>query len=147
MSNFWQKTSMAHQNPDSHMSRCAAPGRTEQPVVLKAKGSSGQQRRNKYGAEKTEVDGRVFASKREAERYQELKILEQAGEIKDLICQWRYRLEVNGTLICHYIADFVYVDLRTKKSICEDVKGVKTPLYKLKKKLMFAVYGISIKET
>lgn len=101
---------------------------------------------NKYHAQKTEVDGRIFASKREAARYQDLKLLERAGEIRDLVCQWRYALVVDGVHICHYVADFVYTE-KDGKNVVEDCKGVRTPLYKLKAKLMFAIYKIKILET
>jgi hypothetical protein len=101
---------------------------------------------SKYRNVKT--DG--FASKREAARYQELLLLEKAGEIKRLDTQVKYPLVVNGQLICTYIADFVYKDLAVP-SFCEDVvedcKGFRTPTYKLKKKLMEAIHHIVIKET
>lgn len=87
-----------------------------------------------------------FASKREARRFDELKLLERAGEISELSCQPGFRLEVNGDLICKYIADFSYRD-KQGMPITEDVKGVKTPAYVIKRKLMKAIYGIIIKET
>lgn len=54
------------------------------------------QRRSKYGNRKTEIDGFVFDSKRETERYQQLKLLEAAGEIVDLRMQVKYHCAVNG---------------------------------------------------
>jgi len=87
-----------------------------------------------------------FASKKEAARYQELKLLEKAGEISDLRTHPVFRLEINGVLICKYEADFSYRDWQGLP-ITEDVKGVRTPIYKLKKKLMRAIYGIEILET
>lgn len=110
---------------------------------------------SKYGAKKTEVDGFIFDSKREAERYSELKIREKAGEIFDLELQPRFECVVNGKLICTYIADFRYKErFHSKKdgegitfqTLVEDVKGMKTPVYKLKKKLVEALYAIEIKE-
>ena len=98
----------------------------------------------KYNAIRTEVDGIVFASKAEAKRYSQLKLLERAGEIKNLELQPSYDLEVNGVLICRYVADFRYMVRGGQK--VEDVKGVKTPVYKLKKKLMKAIYNINIRE-
>ena len=89
---------------------------------------------------------RGFASKREAQRFDDLRLLEMAGEITDLKVQPGFRLEVNGDLICTYKADFSYRD-RQGLSITEDVKGVKTPAYRLKAKLMKAIYGIEIFET
>jgi hypothetical protein len=103
------------------------------------------ERRGKYNAKRTEVDGRVFASKAEALRYSTLAILETAGEIKDLACQVPFPVFVNGKLICHYYADFTYHENRVY--IVEDVKGVKTAIYRLKKKLVEALYNITITET
>lgn len=110
---------------------------------------------SKYGAKKTEVDGFVFDSKREAERYSELKIREKAGEILELELQPRFECRVNGKLVCTYIADFRYKErFHSKKdgegitfpSVVEDVKGVRTPVYRIKRKLVEALYDIEIKE-
>jgi hypothetical protein len=106
---------------------------------------------SKYHAQKTVVDGITFASKKEARRYGELKLLERAGEIADLQLQPRFELVVKGHKICTYVGDFMYSNWRnagTDKFIAtiEDVKGVKTPVYQLKKKLMKACYGIEIQE-
>lgn len=104
---------------------------------------------SKYRAVRTVVDGITFASKKEAARYKELKLLEKAGKIKDLVLQFSYPLEINGTLICRYRADFIYLTPATfgHSRVVEDCKGFKTPIYKLKKKLMKAIYGIDILET
>lgn len=105
---------------------------------------------SKYGAIKTEVDGLVFASKAEARRYGELRLLERAGKIAGLELQPRYRLVVNGVLIGTYVGDFRYEEDTAEPfdpEVVEDVKGVKTPVYRLKKKLMKAIYGIEIRET
>jgi len=101
--------------------------------------------KNKYRAVKTEVDGIVFDSKREAARYMELMLLQRAGEISHLELQPVYECVVNGKKICTYRADFRYF---TKLgNIVEDVKGVKTPIYRLKKKLVEALYaGVTILE-
>lgn len=101
----------------------------------------------KYRNKKTSVDGIRFDSKREANRYIELKMLERAGVIKGLKRQVPYVL-INksryGRAI-KYVADFVY--LENGQLVVEDVKGVRTPVYKLKKRLIAEVYGIEIKET
>ena len=102
-------------------------------------------RRHKYGAVRTVVDNITFASKAEARRYQELKILQQSGFISGLTLQPTYALRVNGLVVCTYKADFAYVE--AKKSIVEDVKGYKTPVYRLKKKLFEAIYRVKILET
>ena len=104
----------------------------------------------KYGAVRTEVDGITFASKREAKRYSELKLLERAGEITLLELQPRYPLKVDGKLICTYVADFSYrsIDPKTAlhSNVVEDVKGVRTPVFKLKAKLFEAINGFAITE-
>lgn len=103
--------------------------------------------RHKYGAKATTVDGIRFASKFESERYGYLKSLERAGVIRSLQLQPRYKLAVNGVLICTYVADFSYEREGTDGSwisIVEDAKGVETTDFKLKKKLMQAVLGIEI---
>ena len=100
----------------------------------------------KYGAIRTEVDGIVFASKKEARRYRELSLLQKAGLISNLGLQPKYRLLVKDELICTYIGDFIYLS-SGGGIVVEDVKGFKTPVYRLKKKLMKAIYGIEIKET
>ena len=101
---------------------------------------------NKYGAIKTTVDGIKFDSKREAARYCELKLMEKAGIIDSLYLQPRYDIVVNGQKICFYKADFKYFDSELKKWIIEDVKGMKTPVYNLKKKLVKACHNIDIAE-
>ena len=98
----------------------------------------------KYKAIKTEVDGIMFASKKEAMRYKELKFLRSEYRISDLILQPKFPVEVCGKKICTYVADFLYYE--NGKKIIEDVKGVKTPVYRLKKKLVEAIYNITIKE-
>lgn len=100
--------------------------------------------RSKYGNRKTEVDGFVFDSKREAERYSELKLLEKAGVIQSLTLQPKFEVKVNGKHICNYFADFEYME--NGKLIREDVKGVRTDVFILKKKLVEALYDITIVE-
>ena len=100
---------------------------------------------NKYRAVKTIVDGITFDSKAEARRYGNLKILERAGTIDSLELQPRYDLVVNGSKCGFYKADFRYNE--DGRQVVEDVKGMKTPVYNLKKKLIKAIYGIEIYET
>jgi hypothetical protein len=104
-------------------------------------------RANKYGAVKTTVDNIVFDSKAEAKRYQDLKLLQRAGEISELCAdksKLRFPLVVEGQRVGFYVGDFSYVEKGVR--IIEDVKGFKTPVYQLKKKLMQAIHGISIRE-
>lgn len=100
--------------------------------------------RAKYLNKKTVVDGIKFDSQREATRYSVLKIMQVAGIISDLRLQVPYTITINGLKVCKYVADFVYID--NGREVVEDVKGMKTPTYNLKKKLMKAVHGIEIQE-
>lgn len=109
--------------------------------------------RSKYHAVKTVVDGITFDSRCEADRYLVLKSMEEDGAIEDLRRQVRYELipafDVDGRHyrpVC-YVADFVYVDKETGKEVVEDVKGMRTDVYRLKSKLFAYRYGVSIKET
>ena len=101
--------------------------------------------RNKYNARKTMIDGIVFDSKAEAERYLFLKSEEQAGNISNLCCHPRYVLQpsfkVDGKTIraITYTADFSYTSLKGIP-IVEDVKGVKTAVYNLKKRMFLYQY-------
>ena len=103
--------------------------------------------KSKYRAKRTEVDGIMFASGKEARRYVELKALERAGEIVNLELQPSFEIVINEVKICTYKADFKYVKLGALTEVVEDVKGFLTPVYRLKKKLMKAWHGIEIKET
>lgn len=111
--------------------------------------------RSKYGAKRTTVDGITFASKAEARHYAELKLREKAGEIKDLELQPKFPLMVprrghggpwDREVVGHYIADFRYREGPTGVLRVVDVKGMKTPVYRLKKKMVEAIYGITITE-
>lgn len=111
---------------------------------------------NKYGARKVQApNGQLFDSKKEYQRYFELKILERAGRITGLERQVKYVLiptqrDKCGKVIekeCSYYADFVYFDCALCEKVVEDVKGVRTDAYKIKKKLLLYVHGIRIKET
>ena len=98
----------------------------------------------KYRNEPTEVDGHRFASLAEARRYMDLKRLQDAGEISQLRLQPRYPIVINGIPVCVYVADFSYIG--STGIVVEDVKGVRTAVYRLKNKLMRAVHGIDITE-
>ena len=103
-------------------------------------------RRNKYNAKKNKIDGHLFDSKREAERYCELKLLEKAKEIRNLVLQPRFLIQDkfkdkqgNTHRKIEYVADFLYID-KDDKVIVEDVKGVLTDVYKIKKKMFLKIY-------
>ena len=103
----------------------------------------------KYRAKRTEIDGVSFASKKEAKRYVELRALQSAGEIERLELQPKFDISIGGRHICNYIADFKYTKLTPNGSaiVVEDVKGYKTSVYRLKKKLVEACYvGLVITE-
>lgn len=106
---------------------------------------------NKYHAKKTVVDGMTFDSRREADRYLVLKSMEEDGDIEDLRRQVRYELipafDVDGKHYrpVFYVADFVYME--DGKEVVEDVKGMKTDVYRLKSKLFARRYGRCVKET
>ena len=111
----------------------------------------GEPRRRKYGNQPVEVDGIRFDSKREAARWGILRLMEQAGEIRDLQRQVRFPLEVNGVKVTTYVADFTYRDpklpLERGSFVVEDAKGCRTREYLLKRKLMKAIHGVEVKET
>ena len=105
----------------------------------------------KYHNKKTEVDGIVFDSKREAERYKELKLMEKAGVISGLTRQQAFTLipaqRIGGKVVERsvvYVADFCYY--QDGEYVVEDSKGYKTPEYKIKRKLMLYTQGIRIRE-
>ena len=111
----------------------------------------------KFGNRKTVVDGETFDSRKEARRYAELKLLERAGEVRNIERQVPFvlvpaQLDERGKVIEHparYIADFVYND-RAGRLIVEDVKGYKQgaayAVFVLKRKLMLKVHGIRVTE-
>jgi hypothetical protein len=107
--------------------------------------------RSKYGAKPWVVDHLRFASKAEGTRYQELRLLEHAGQIRDLELQPAYPIRVRtpagrDVAVLVYVADFRYRAGPQGILTVEDVKGVRTPVYRLKKKLVEAQYGITITE-
>lgn len=122
--------------------------------------------RSKYKAQKTTIDGITFDSKKEAQRYCELKLLEKAGAIQNLQRQVPFEIIPPYTevierygkkgqrlkdqikaieKVCYYKADFTYYE--NGKLVVEDTKGFKTEAYIMKRKLMLHKFGIRIKET
>ena len=120
--------------------------------------------RNKYHNKKITIEGQTFDSKKEARRFQDLRLLERSGAISNLQMQVKYILipaqrepdtvgvrggKKKGKLLereVAYIADFVYIDTEKGETVVEDTKGVKTPEYIIKRKLMLYIHGIRIKE-
>jgi hypothetical protein len=117
-----------------------------------------KRRQNKYGAQKFLVDGIAFDSVREADRYQELKLLMAAGLISNLEIHPGFPLQVVELFregppwtidtIGMYHADFKYLDLHAGMWVVEDVKSkaTKTEAYKLRKRIVESVHGIAIRE-
>jgi len=117
----------------------------------------------KYKAVRTVVDGITFDSKRESKRYMELKRMQDEGLISDLELQKKFLLipeirlpdstgprggKIKGRQLerpVYYVADFVYQ--QDGKQVVEDCKGMRTDVYKIKRRLMQEKYNITIKET
>lgn len=106
-------------------------------------------KKNKYYAEKSGG----YASRKEHRRANELKLMQRAGIISDLREQVAYEIiptqrDTSGKIIeraCSYIADFVYID-KEGNLIVEDTKGMRTDVYRIKRKLMLHIHGIKILE-
>ena len=129
-----------------------------------------RRRGSKYNNSKVSVDGQTFASRKEANRYYQLKLLEKNGEIKNLENQVKFVLipaqrepdtkgarggVKPGKIIereLSYIADFVYTDVSTGQMVVEDVKGYRATdaaayrVFVIKRKLMLYMLGIKVKE-
>jgi hypothetical protein len=113
----------------------------------KSESTGKRKRRSKYNATKTDVDGIMFDSEKEANRYRELKFLLKAGVIGLLELQVEFELNEGGTHSLKYLADFVYRRADTGERIVEDCKGFRTKEYRKKKRLMRQVHNIEIFET
>lgn len=118
--------------------------------------------RSKYHAKQVKANGMTFDSRKEYLRWKELSLLERAGKVSDLRRQVKFVLVPaqyepdtigprggvrHGKLLereTAYIADFVYV--QNGERIVEDVKGVKTDAYIIKRKLMLWLHGVRIRE-
>jgi hypothetical protein len=97
--------------------------------------------RHKFNAIRLEYDGIKFASKKECNRYKQLKQLQTSGEIAFFLRQVPFHLKGNVKYVC----DFVVFWSNGSVTI-EDVKGVRTPVYITKKKIVEATYPIKITE-
>lgn len=128
--------------PSNHMSMAEYREIQGQSKVKAAKRGG---RNGKFNAIPVTTQEGRFDSTAEYERYLVLKLLERAGEITELTRQIPYSLDAGGIHISNYVADFVY---KIKgATIVEDVKGVRTPEYRLKRRLMKEILGIEILET
>lgn len=117
---------------------------TERMTAAEARAAIKPAKANKFKAKRTLVDGICFDSKAEAAYFSSLRLRERAGEVSDVELQRPYALTVGGMLITTYRADFVFWDHQLKRRRVIDVKGVETPVFKLKRKLMRACHQIEI---
>ena len=104
--------------------------------------------RRKYGNQPCWVGDERFDSGVEAERWMELRLMERAGLIGGLVRQPEFPITVNGTKVCSYFADFEYTDGHGRR-VVEDVKSpatAKNALYRLKRKLVEALHGVTVTE-
>lgn len=129
---------------DLKKSACA---RINQKVIEELENPKKSRKKSKYGNSQTEVDGIIFDSKKEADRYRDLSFLLKRGIIGLLRLQVPYELNEGGSHSLKYIADFVYIIAETGQEIVEDTKGHRTKDYIRKRRLMKKVHGIIIKET
>lgn len=113
-------------------------------------------RRNKFNAKKTELNGIIFDSQKEARRYSQLLLLERAKEIKDIELQPRFELIINDKPVkirskgfpngrkCSYKADFRYYDNKTQQVVVEEVKGFDDTASRLRRAVVECIYDIKI---
>lgn len=95
------------------------------------------------------ADGILFASKKEMLRYLDLRLLERAGDIHDLVLQPAFKTYIQGALFCTYTADFSYWINNKQVQIVEDVKSTgtaKDAAYRLRKKAAELTYGFRVTE-
>ena len=100
--------------------------------------------KNKYRAQPVVTDEGRFASKKEYADWCALKLREKAGLITHLQRQVKFPLTINAQLVTTFIADAVFFE--NGKRVVVDSKGVQTPVYRLKKKLMRALLNIEVHE-
>jgi hypothetical protein len=143
-------------NPSSKSAKSVVtPETPASPPTTRKRGTAGRAgkagtRRGKYNAAGERVDGIFFHSKAESVRYLQLKAMQEQGEIDSLILQPSYECVVKNHKITTYRSDFKYcvIDDRgqTIKTVVEDVKGMVTDIYKIKKKLVEACFDVKIIE-
>lgn len=103
--------------------------------------------KNKFNAKSKVIDGHKFPSLKEAKRYKELKLLEKAGNIKNLELQPKFEIipkqKYRGKTLrkAEYTPDFKYYDVDNNEWVIEEVKGMPTVDYVLRKKLFILKYG------
>ncbi len=103
-------------------------------------------RGSKYRNIRVKTSDGTFDSKGEMRRWLWLRELERRGELRDLRRQIKYSIDINGHHICDYVADFVFICCQSGLEVVEDFKGhIITGEFKLKKKMLRALYGIDVK--
>ena len=100
---------------------------------------------SKFNNERVVTEDGAFDSKKEHRRWCELKLLQLAGEIRNLRHHTKFKFEHNGVLIGTYEADFDY--FRGNEYVVEDSKGFETDVFRLKAKMMRAFFGIDVRLT
>lgn len=100
--------------------------------------------RTKYNSTKVKIDGYTLDSKAEAKRYSELCLLRKVRAIDQFEIHPKFPIVINGVNVCTVVLDFQYWDESLRTTVYEDVKGVDTPMSRLKRKLVKAVYGIDV---
>ena len=110
---------------------------------IDATGGAIEPKTNKYNNRVIFIDGIRFPSQLEGNRYLQLKMMVKGKMVKSFDRQVVYKLDINGVHICKYIADFV-ITWEDGTLTVEDTKGVETPDFKIKKKLMLAILGIEV---
>lgn len=108
--------------------------------------SLGSSQKNKYNARRTRQGDYIYASGKEARSGRDIDLLESSGEIADVKRQVWIEVFIDGEAVCRYRADFVYRVVSTNRIVILDPKGKRTPLYRLKKKIIEALSTLKIEE-
>jgi len=111
-------------------------------LKLQAPAKPVTKRRSKFGNVPVTLHGHRFASQAEGRYYLRLREREARGEIRELVCQPKYPMVIGGICIGHYIADFEYY--QKGERVVVDVKGISTPVFRLKKRIIEALYDFKI---
>jgi hypothetical protein len=121
-------------------------------VVKNGKLVSNKSKSPKYRNEKVLVDDYLFDSIKEANFYSKLKLLKKSNNIRDFEKQFKFEIVINDIHVANYFLDFKIIHNDGKVEYI-DIKGqdkktgkfITTDVFQLKKKLVEAIYGITIK--
>ena len=134
------------------MTAIMTPAQAKKLFAQKGTTKETKPKKSKYKNIRVQYNGKWFDSKKEMHRYQHLELLERAGKIKNLCCQVVYDLlpitRIGGQTQrkTTYTADFVYWDIEKDCEVIEDAKGMRTDVYKIKRKLMWEILGKEVRE-